>query len=575
MDIDKKLMKGDKPYIFYVIKNWCCHPFIITAFLCFFCTSVTVEGKLSLYNAFIPAFIFCLCGIFACVCIYRTDICKKASVKASLYGTCVLFSVLFLYMLMTSDKPQLILLFTGIAVTVFAAIYLFAVKQMTTRKFIFLMFVLGFIIRLAYVMTITVYHKQHDAGSIEDMDGHLGYIAYILNNSALPNIDVREVYQFYHPPLHHIIAAMWIKVQLLMGVSQEHIWENIQLLTLFYSCCCSIISYKIFRKLGLDGKGLCAAMAVIIFCPTFIILSGSINNDILSITFMLGALLNTLYWLESRSFKRIICIALCVGLGMMTKLSVWMVAPAIAFVFIYVFFKNLKDIKKYIAQYAAFLGICAPLGLWWGIRNLISHGVPITYVMQLSENSKQYIGDIPVIKRLFDFNPVQFENVGDQFTMYDGKYNEYNPLVALFKTSCFDELFTVNNYPMVAGWDKLLFWAAVIVGIVGFIAMIYVFINDKTMNFVHKVFIGMVYGVVFVSYYVFCIEFPHVCTENIRYAVPLIVIGAFFFGKALKLFADSANKKQYIANVGEICLIEFVSMYSCVSLIFYYLVFMS
>lgn len=63
-------------------------------------------------------------------------------------------------------------------------------------------------------------------------------------------------------------------------------------------------------------------------------------------------------------------ISLCVGLGMMTKLSVWMVAPAIAFVFLYVFFKNLKDFKKYLVQFLCFGVVCAPLALWWQVRNL-------------------------------------------------------------------------------------------------------------------------------------------------------------------------------------------------------------
>ena len=576
MDNNKTLKLNSKPDIYYTIKDWCRHPFIIAAVACFFCISITVEGKLPLFNAAIPVLIFCFSGIFACLCIlYRVNKYRKTTVKAALFGSCIFLSLLFGHLLVISDKPQMVILFTGIVITVSAAVYLFATRLMTTKKFIFLMFILGFLIRLAYIMTITIYRKQHDAGSIEDMDGHLGYIAYIANYASLPDIDVREVYQFYHPPLHHIIAAVWIKLQSIMGISQKYVWENIQILTLFYSCCCMILSYKLFRKLGLDGKGLCAAMAIVVFSPAFFILSGSINNDILSVTFMLGALVNTLYWYENRSFKRIICIALCVGLGMMTKLSVWMVTPAIAFIFIYVFFKNPKNIKKYIAQFAAFMGICAPLGLWWGIRNLVTHGVPITYIPKLSEISKQYIGDIPVVRRLFDLNPMQFENVGDQFTMYDGKYNEYNPLIALFKTSCFDELFTVNKYPIVAGWDKLLFWSAVIVGIIGFVAMVYVFVNDKTMNFVHKIFIGIVYGVMFVSYYEFCIQFPHVCTENIRYAVLLIVIGGFFFGKAVNLFVNSKMKRQYIANVGEICLIEFVSMYSCASVIFYYLIFMS
>lgn len=573
----KTLKQDNKPNIYYILKDLCHHPFILAAIACFLCTSINIMGKLPLINLIIPVLVFLLSGVFGCSCLlYRTGEYKKLRISITLYGACCFLSLIFGYLLTISDKPQLVILFTGIVSIISAAIYLFATKLMTNKKFILLMLILGFLIRLAYIMTITIYRKQHDAGSVEDMDGHVGYIAYILNNGSLPDFDVREVYQFYHPPLHHILEAIWIRIQLLFGLSldNEYVWENIQILTLFYSCCCMILCYKFFRKLGLDGKGLCASMAIVIFCPTFIIFSGSINNDVLSVVFMLGALINTLYWYESRSFKRIICIALCIGFGMMTKLSVCIAAPAVAFIFIYVFFKNLNNIKKYIAQYVAFIGICAPLGLWWGIRNLISYGVPITYVMELPETSSQYVGNIPLMQRLFDFNPIQFENIGTQFTMYDGKYNEYNPLVALFKTSCFDELFNVNNFPMVAGWDKLLFWFSVLVGVIGFVAMIYVFMNDKTMSFVNKTFIGIMYGVLFISYYIFCIKFPHVCSENIRYSVLLIVIGAFFFGKAINIIKNSKFKLEYITSIGEILLEDIAAVYSFASIIFYYLVFM-
>ena len=384
--------------------------------------------------------------------------------------------------------------------------------------------------------------RQHDVSAFGNGRGHAGYIEYIYENFSLPECDVRTVNQFYHPPLHHILSAIWLRIQTTIGIDFEYACENIQILTLFYSSICMILSYKIFRQLNLKHNGLICAVAIIAFCPTFFIMAGSINNDILSITFMLGAILNTIYWYKNQKFRYIIAIALCVGLGMMTKLSVWMIAPAIAFVFIYVFFKNIKSFKKYLLQFGVFAVICVPLGLWWSVRNYLRDGVPFTYVPMLSETSDQYVGDIPLLQRLFDFNLSQFADVGDQFTRYGGSYNEYNPLIGLLKTSVFDELITVENYPAIAGINHILFWSGVIVATVGFVSMIVTFIRKNTnIDFASKTFLFLIYAVIFVSYYSFCIEFEHVCTMNIRYAVLLIVLGAYFVGLAVQHFGGTPN----------------------------------
>lgn len=576
--IISELKNNKKPMTRYIADIIAAHPFYVTIAACFFCMTIA-HGKtsVSMLGAFIPASVMSMTGIFGAACI-SADAPKRSrnSLFWSLTAVSIALSLIFMYLLTTSTRPPLVILNVGIAAVSAAAVYFFASKKITTKRLILLMFILGFLIRLAYIMAVSIHTQQHDAGSAERMQGHLGYIAYLLNNAHLPDMDVREVNQFYHPPLHHILAAIWIAVQQGLGIEPKDAYENIQLLTMMYSCFCMILSYKIFKQLGLKGKGLIVSFAIVAFCPTFYILGGCVNNDILCVTLMLGAVLNTFYWYKSRKMSRIICIAVCVGCAMMAKLSGWMTAPAIAFVFIYVFFKNLKEWKKYLAQYAAFICVCAPLGLWWGIRNYITHKVPIAYIIKLPENSSQYIGNIPVTKRLFDFNPRQFADVGDQFTMYDGAYNEYNPLIALFKTSMFDELFIVRTFPKIAGINQVLFWSAVILGIIGFAMMIYVFFNDKELSGVHKVFTGIFYFTLMGSYYIFCIKFPHVCTENIRYAVPVIVIGAYFVGRLMQKLNTSISKKPSpLKTVIFTVLLSITVIYGSMSVLVYDVIFLS
>lgn len=563
---DNKFKNSFLGLFFQTVKE---HPFIVTAFLCFFCISITTGSQISFVGSLIPTTAIFLLGVCAAAYISASDIKKNQKFYAVLMiAVAAIIAFAFWGIVFMSNEVPYRLLNFGLLVIVGVFMYLALTDRLTYDKVLLLILATGFLVRLVYVMYTPVTVRQHDVSTFGNGKGHSGYIEYIYNNWNVPDMDVRKISQFYHPPMHHILAAIWLRIQTTLGIAYEDACENIQILTLFYSSICMILSYKIFRALNLRKAALNIAVAIIAFCPTFFIMAGSINNDILSITFMLGAVLNTIYWYRNQKFRYIIAIAFCVGFGMMTKLSVWMITPAIAFVFIYVFFKNLKNFKKYLLQFATFGVICVPIGLWWAVRNLTKYGVPLTYVPMLSPTSDQYIGNIPFTKRLFDFSLFQFNDVGDQFTRYGGAYNEYNPTIALFKTSVFDELITVSNYPKIAVFNKILFWSAVAVALIGFVTMIIMLIKkNKELDMPMKIFMFLLYGVMFVSYYVFCYRFKHVCTENIRYAVLLIVIGAYFVGLALQHL--QSDKKKTYKKVLSKCIFVITGIF-CVSSVLVY-----
>lgn len=536
------------------------HPIVCAVMLCLL-TMIMTTGDVSPLNALSIAVCIAVVGMAAAIyskSIYEGDQGLRTAVSI---GACaVLAAAVFVYTVFVRQSYTLIVLNGGLAACVGIFLYLLGANKLTTRNVLLLILAAGFIIRTAYILRMSTGWIQHDVHALGSGEGHAGYIQYLYANGHLPDMDVRMRDQFYHPPLHHIIAAIWMRIQVLIGVGYAEAYENIQILTLFYSTVCMILSYRIFRRLGLYGGGLIAATAIIAFCPTFYIMSGSINNDILSITFILGAMLNTLYWARSRSIGRIIAVALCIGLGMMTKLSVWMIAPAVAFVFLYVFFKNLKDFKKYLVQFSVFICICAPLGLFWSVRNFLRWQVPFTYVQRLSETSSQYVGNVPFWQRMFDFSFGQYADVAPQFKMYGGSYNEYNPLVAFFKTSMFDEGIAVRNFPKLQGFSHFLFFTAVCLGLIACGAMIFMFIKKvHRPSYVQKGFVGLTYFTFLGLYYVFCFDFPHVCTMNVRYAVPLIVIGAFSYGFLLQ---HLLSVKKIAARIFSSLLSSFIILYA-------------
>lgn len=540
------------------------HPILILALACL-CSAFIFGTKPFSFSGVI--FLLCVIFIIIIITFLQSDSSepfKLTVVKASCYTAILIVAYCILFL---QQKSGAFLFLFAVFLAIMYGLYCYMNNMLDTKKLIIILFILGFAIKLAYILYTSVHQRQHDVEAFKSTeDGHAAYILYIFEHWSVPDFDVREYWQFYHPPLHHFLGAVWLKLQTFFGIETETAYEGLQYLTLFYSSLSMYLSYRIMQEIRLRRTGLVVAFAIVAFHPTFIIFAGSLNNDILSITFMLGAVLNTLVWYKNRTFRNILKIALCIGLGMFTKLSVWMVAPAVAAVFLSTLIDNRGKLKSLIGQMSAFIGVCAPIGLCWSIRNFIFYDVPFSYVPKLSETNRLYIGNRSVAERLFDFNFSQFESVYNQLVFYAGKYYEYNPTIGLFKTAMFDESINDTYYPEISFCGVLLFWSSVVLGVLGFVAMIYMLIRKNSMNSTFKVFFGILFAVILGSYYIFCFEFPFSCTQNIRYAAPLIVVGAMFIGLWI---TKTLGKKTKAAKVFRIVVCIFTICF-CISSVMTY-----
>ena len=327
--------------------------------------------------------------------------------------------------------------------------------------------------RFCYVLCTSVTQRQHDVGDFVGNKGHAGYILYLYQHGHLPDFDVREVWQYYHPPLHHIRCAIWLHVWEFLGVAHDAACESLQMLTLCDSWIALLLMAWLFRYFHLHGRAFLTALALVALHPTFFLLAGSVNNDMLSVLFFLGTLVAGLSWYRKPCLWRMVAAALCMGLGMMTKLSVWMAAVPLAVLFLARFCQMQKGgHRRLVGQAALFLVLCAPLALWWEVRNAVKFGVPIAYVPELSLDSEQYVGNIAPWKRLLDFSWKQFCHVGMQFVWYGGDYFEWNPTIGLWKTAVFDELVTDVFYPQIHVPAIVLFWSSVLLSLAGTAAVL-------------------------------------------------------------------------------------------------------
>ena len=135
--------------------------------------------------------------------------------------------------------------------------------------------------------------------------------------------------------------------------------------------------------------------------------------------------------------------------------------------------------------------------------------------------------------------------------------NDYNPLISLFKTATFDEgnnQINDINFPQIAQTGPVLFYVGVLVAIVATLAFLFfMFAKKSQLNIVQRVFFISLYCIYFFSYYTFCFKFAHVCTMNIRYCVPLIVLGAMGMGMLINSIKPDTTAKT-------------IAKYSCVGI---------
>ena len=488
-------------------------------------------------------------AVFAVMQVFRAAKAKRFKpIEAAGLTACLIAIILTLtYLYAKSGSRQIWHLIGGF--TVILALYWLSDRKNRSEELnIFLITGLGFILKFYYILVTNIYTRQHDVGVFGGKEWHAGYIEYILNSHSLPSVSPNEMWQSYHPPLHHTLSAFWIGIsEKVFLVDHDAARESLQVMTLFYSMCIVIITIKIMEFFKLKGHALYLPLIIVSFHPSIIMFAGSINNDPLATVFMMGAILMTLKWYRNQTMSNILKIALCIGLGMMTKMSAATVAPAVAFVFLAVLIGRLKNktgVKEIFTQFGAFAALCVPLGLWHPIRNMIKWDFPLIYVPGLPDNALQKI-NMGFWDRISDFSSYQVKSVYEQWaTIEDGAisgYNEFNPMIVALKTSVFGEYLNEKSFENVKGINVnffafFMFWIAVIIAILAAVAVVRLLISHKLTSGDGKdtragiYFLTAFIAVSMISYYKLAAELPFVCTMNFRYIIALVPVSCTLIG---------------------------------------------
>lgn len=399
----------------------------------------------------------------------------------------------------------------GICILIF--FYIFYFKRNDEESLIFLIILIGLIMRIGYMLYTPIDVRSHDFG------GHISYINSIYNGSLPQNNSLQN----YHPPLFHFLAAMFGRYLGSLKYDGDSIYEAAKIISCFASCVMLICTKEIAKELKFGKKGVAAATAIAAFFPNFYLLAGRINNDSLAVMFLFLSYLFTIKWLYKPCFKYVIFIALFIGFGMMTKISVGTAAFFTGPVMLYVLFKNFMRDKKdprILIQLIVFGVICFPLALWYPIRNYILFDQPFNYVLRQSEELSFYLGEVSIVRRALSL-PI-LEGIK---SVYNDPWHDQNMWIYLLKGGMFGE-FKFSTADFI---PRTLTVINIFLTALSFVGIIYVAVSKKIKISIKYIVLN-IWLVTLISYISINISMPFGCTMDFRYVVPFILVTALAVG---------------------------------------------
>ena len=133
-------------------------------------------------------------------------------------------------------------------------LYLKKARKLSDEALTAIIFALGFILRLGYVLYTSIEIRQNDIGVFQEGNYnifHSGYILFMRDRFSIPDFDVRIGGQFYHPPFHYFVSAVFLKIYELFLPAGTHNYEALQALSLLWSQYSLIMIFKVLKLLGI------------------------------------------------------------------------------------------------------------------------------------------------------------------------------------------------------------------------------------------------------------------------------------------------------------------------------------
>jgi hypothetical protein len=241
-----------------------------------------------------------------------------------------------------------------------ALIWLWIIRRKKLGIFHWWIGVVAIVLAITYHVATDPWLRQHD------IDAHQEYVNLVIRNYRIP--DVQEGWETFHPPFYYVLSAAWILLAKSFAIIDPWRWLQVLAAAAYLAGVC--IASLAWESLGLNQKPDRFGLALFVFLPGHVFLSGRINNDVLLPLW--GTLLTILIirYLREAKRKPLLGISLCILGALMTKTSA---LPLLAGAALIIWWADRKTGEDHLSRMSRLSLMIFSGLLWlylWGLRNL-------------------------------------------------------------------------------------------------------------------------------------------------------------------------------------------------------------
>lgn len=410
-------------------------------------------------------------------------------------------------------KNDLILLLTEIGFT-----FYFIYKNKNNSSVVtFFIIATSFFIHLFYVQKTNIDFLQHD------LSGIIAYMTNISENGfAWKSFNPWYMYYTFHQPLSFLIAQYIYLFGIKLWISSMVAFEGIQYISLFYTTALSILFAKILYILKFRGILYYGLLTLFTFNPTLTLFSGYISNDVAVLFWILFTIYYVLYWYKTSKLKYISIAGMGFGLGVLSKLSILILVPAISILFL---LKLINSPKKHliIKGISLFIIITVPISLSWIIRNHILFDMQFYNIPDTSPEGQNF-KLLTLFDRITDFSMFFSAFINAP------KVVDANMVLAIIKTELFGEWdFSLLNKNVIIP-SYILYYINIILKAFVFYGCFYLLVKHRMIKNSYVLLFIVIYLSSYLYMFNYAIKYPYICSTDYRLFASLMVAECMILG---------------------------------------------
>ncbi len=381
----------------------------------------------------------------------------------------------------------------------------------------------GIIIRVAYFWVYGHGSYQHD------QHYHIEFIKYFSEFWSLPLPD--KALEYPQQPLYYLVAGKLFALLHYFGVDESRTLMLIASLSAIMMIAILPIAYATVKMMTPSRFITIAALGFLAFTPSFVFLSGQINNDPLNFFLASVAIYYSVKYYFSGNSRAFFGALLFTVLVFMTKVSSGMIAILLFAILLYRYFNALKrDIpREMIVRHLKYFGVVVLFFLGLSFLRVYLPSTGEFLFVNSGIFKGQEIRSLD-FSYFFSFRIIDLLNEGQAYV-----YGRFEPVKQSFFTWQYATMLLGEyDYKRVMNglnWNRAVYLFSLIY-VVGIVAFIYYF---KKIPLILKLMMSIV-AVNQLLIINFAFGYPSVCNTDFRYNSPTLILWGFIISFGLWQF---------------------------------------